>query len=175
MTGIVRVLTTLNKTFTQVACAICYDCCMMKTILFLCSGNYYRSRFAEIVFQMLAEDAEIGWNAFSRGLALSAGNVGRISPYALTALGEYGYHIPDNLDFPQDVTEADFAAADLIIAVKETEHRPLMAQRFPDWEDEVEYWEIHDLDVSSAEESLPQLEKMVELLVEDLNYLAVPA
>lgn len=147
----------------------------MRTILFLCSGNYYRSRFAEIVFNELAEQHGLGWRAWSRGLALSDGNVGRISPYALTMLKECGYGVPDQLDYPQDVTAGELESADLIIAVKETEHRPIVARRFPNWEDEVEYWEIHDVDVSAADESLPQLEKMVELLLDDLAHLPVPA
>jgi protein-tyrosine phosphatase len=42
----------------------------VKTILFLCSGNYYRSRFAEEQFNHHAELAGLDWVAQSRGLAL---------------------------------------------------------------------------------------------------------
>jgi protein-tyrosine phosphatase len=42
----------------------------VKTILFLCTGNYYRSRFAEELFNHHAERAGLYWVAQSRGLAL---------------------------------------------------------------------------------------------------------
>ena len=42
---------------------------MSKTVLFLCTGNYYRSRFAEILFNHLAGQSKLAWRADSRGLA----------------------------------------------------------------------------------------------------------
>ena len=44
-----------------------------KTVLFLCTGNYYRSRFAEILFNSVAEKMGLPWKASSRGLALERG------------------------------------------------------------------------------------------------------
>ena len=44
-----------------------------KTILFLCTGNYYRSRFAEVLFNSLADRMGMPWRASSRGLALERG------------------------------------------------------------------------------------------------------
>ena len=40
-----------------------------KRVLFLCTGNYYRSRFAEILFNQLAPTRGLNWRADSRGLA----------------------------------------------------------------------------------------------------------
>jgi protein-tyrosine phosphatase len=62
----------------------------VKTVLFLCTGNYYRSRFAEELFNHEAERAGLNWIAQSRGIALERGthNVGPISPFALHALRE---------------------------------------------------------------------------------------
>ncbi len=53
----------------------------MKKILFLCTGNYYRSRFAEQLFNHLAIKRGLDWEANSRALALEKGtkNVGAIS------------------------------------------------------------------------------------------------
>ncbi|MEJ7592066.1 MAG: low molecular weight phosphatase family protein, partial [Planctomycetaceae bacterium] len=34
----------------------------MKTVLFLCTGNYYRSRYAEILFNAKAEEMGLEWN-----------------------------------------------------------------------------------------------------------------
>src|SRR5262245_59358254 len=41
----------------------------MKKILFLCTGNYYRSRYAEEIFNHIAEQRGLAWRAFSRGAA----------------------------------------------------------------------------------------------------------
>src|SRR5947199_205561 len=40
-----------------------------KTVLFLCTGNYYRSRFAEVLFNSVAGKMGLTWRASSRGLA----------------------------------------------------------------------------------------------------------
>ena len=52
-----------------------------KTVLFLCSGNYYRSRFAEYYFQHLAIQSRIPWKAKSRGLQIPGGLEGPLSQY----------------------------------------------------------------------------------------------
>ncbi len=44
-----------------------------KTVLFLCTGNYYRSRFAEALFNSVAGRMGLPWRASSRGLALERG------------------------------------------------------------------------------------------------------
>ena len=61
---------------------------MSKRVLFLCTGNYYRSRYAEELFNHLAKWQALDWQAASRGLAErgSPENVGPMSPYALQAL-----------------------------------------------------------------------------------------
>ena len=43
---------------------------MDNQILFICTGNYYRSRFAEAVFNHYSEAHVLPWRAFSRGLAI---------------------------------------------------------------------------------------------------------
>jgi len=40
----------------------------MKRVLFLCTGNYYRSRLAEILFNHLAKERTLDWHADSSGL-----------------------------------------------------------------------------------------------------------
>ena len=102
-----------------------------KTVLFLCTGNYYRSRFAEELFNHHAERAGLDWTAQSRGLALERGghNVGPISPFALHALKKLAITARSADRLPQQCTAADLASADVVVAVKEAEHRPLMRQR----------------------------------------------
>ena len=59
----------------------------MKQVLFLCSANFYRSRFAEHLFNHLAPEAGLKWRAQSRGLMVGHwGDVGPISHYTVDAL-----------------------------------------------------------------------------------------
>ena len=44
----------------------------MKRVLFLCTGNYYRSRFAELLFNSIAQGRELGWQADSCGFLSGA-------------------------------------------------------------------------------------------------------
>jgi protein-tyrosine phosphatase len=136
-----------------------------KRILFLCTGNYYRSRFAEIFFNWQAKQRGLQWAADSRGLALDGCNYGPISRYTVDRLKEQGIDYDADQRFPLPLSEADFAAADLIVAVKEAEHRPLVAARFPAWRDRIEYWHVHDLDCATPDEAIPHLEnELVQLL-----------
>ena len=127
-----------------------------KTILFLCTGNYYRSRFAEILFNHLASNRSLDWRADSRGLAPVFGewNVGAISPYTLAGLAEARIALPEPMRNAMHCGEDDLKHADLIVALKEAEHRPLLAKHFSGWENRVEYWHVHDLDAATPEQAL---------------------
>ena len=142
----------------------------MKKILFLCTGNYYRSRFAEKVFNDLATKNNLNWEADSRGLALERGvnNVGAISKYAVEALKQRGINVASEERFPQSAIVEDFQNFDLIVAVDESEHRPLMKERFPEFIDSIEYWLIHDIDKTSPQEALGELEKKIKELIKTL-------
>src|SRR5438552_2160423 len=133
---------------------------MSKCVLFLCTGNYYRSRFAEVVFNHLASERGLDWRADSRGLAPDFGiwNVGPISPYTLRALEVRQIPCPDPLRDPLHCFENDLSGADLIVALKEAEHQPLLAKHFAGWEDRVEYWHVHDLDGAMPDEALAEIE-----------------
>src|ERR671937_1888184 len=63
-----------------------------NTVLFLCTGNYYRSRFAEVLFNSVAGRMGLPWRASSRGLALERGvnNVGPMEVSAVKALEARG-------------------------------------------------------------------------------------
>ena len=141
----------------------------MKRVLFLCSGNYYRSRFAEIFFNWHAEQLGVPWHAESRGLALDGRNAGPLSRYTASSLAAHGISWAEYLRSPLSVTEADFTAADRIIAVKEAEHRPIVEARFPAWRDLVEYWQVHDLDCATPNETLTHLEREVLGLLATLS------
>ncbi|HVT30047.1 MAG TPA: low molecular weight phosphatase family protein [Lacipirellulaceae bacterium] len=139
-----------------------------KRILFLCTGNYYRSRFAEIFFNWQAKRRGLAWTAQSRGLALDGFNYGPISRHTVLRLKEQGIDADSDPRFPLAVQEADLAAADHIVAVKEAEHRPLVEAKFPKWHDRVEYWHVHDLDCATPDAAMPLLENEVLRLLDRL-------
>ena len=136
-------------------------------LLFLCTGNYYRSRFAEYYFRHLATQAKLDWTVDSRALCITASNVGPLSRHTVKECARLGIETGEPR-MPIALTDKDLEQASLTIAVKETEHRPLMREKFPDWEDRVEYWEVHDLDAATPDEALPELRRHVEGLVKRL-------
>jgi protein-tyrosine phosphatase len=141
-----------------------------RIVLFLCTGNYYRSRFAEIVFNDRATRRGLPWRAQSRGLALERGvnNVGPLSPHAVDRLGRMGLPFDEYLRMPKAVSEGDLKRADLIVAVKGDEHRPLLQERHAGWEERAEYWEIHDDYDLPPERALAAIEREVDGLLERL-------
>src|SRR5208282_1047979 len=70
--------------------------------------------------------------------------------------------------FPVQLSAADLENADLVIAVKEAEHRAMMEEQFPDWADRIGYWHIDDLDCAPPNEALPICQSCVEALVDRL-------
>lgn len=138
-----------------------------RTVLFLCTGNYYRSRFAEVLFNSLAGPMELPWRATSRGLALERGiyNVGPMAVSAIQMLETLGVCAgEDCARAPAQVTTQDLEAADRVIALKHAEHLPLLQERYPPWADKVEFWHIDD-----APEVLPLIERAVHDLVARLR------
>jgi predicted translation initiation factor SUI1 len=130
-----------------------------KIVLFLCTGNYYRSRFAEILFNSVAGKMGLPWRASSRGLALERGvnNVGPMAVAAIKALEARGLRsVADFARHPIPVTADDLDMADWIVALKQAEHLPLLHERFPGWAEKVEFWQVDD-----APEALPLIEREV--------------
>lgn len=142
-----------------------------KTVLFLCTGNYYRSRFAENLFNHLAEEAGMAWRAKSRALAYDpeTRNAGSISPHVPDALRDRGVMINPPYRSPREAVAAEIFAADRVIALCEREHRPLVDERFPECADEVEYWQVEDVDVEEPERALACIEKEVRSLIRHLG------
>lgn len=141
----------------------------MKQVLFLSSANYYRSRFAEHLFNRLASQAGLSWRAISRGLLVGKwGDGGPISSIAVAGLRSHGILLEPDERNPRPLHQRDLVGSAVIIAVKETEHRPLMNEQFPDWADLVDFWYVDDVDCAEPDEALPLLASKVQELVDQL-------
>ena len=95
-----------------------------------------------------------------------------MSRNTMAALAALGIPYETHLRLPIRATAADFSAAQHIVAVKEAEHRPLIARNFTQWLEVVEFWHVHDLDCSGPEEALPHLDREVAGLIERLQSAA---
>jgi protein-tyrosine phosphatase len=139
----------------------------MYKLLFLCTGNYYRSRFAELLFNAMAATHALPWQAFSRGLAIDKGvnNIGPMSPLAIDALYALGIASVEAERFPLQVEERDLQAADHIIALQEAEHKLYLQERYPAWTNKVEYWHIRDVIPMPAYNPLEEIARDVQRLI----------
>ncbi len=144
---------------------------IQNSVLFLCTGNYYRSRWAEICFNRLALRAGLPWKAHSRGLTVAecSGNVGPLSEDLLQHLRSQGITWKPHFRMPKQVEITDLEAASQIIALKETEHRPMMKRAFSAWEDQILYWNIEDVRPSELYHPLNEIEKKVTVLIDTLH------
>ena len=142
-----------------------------RTVLFLCTGNYYRSRFAEIWFNRLAAERNLPWRANSRGVGLDEWPdiPGPISRNTINGLLERGIESDPNPRFPMQAVVSELEQADRIIALKEAEHRHRLADKYPDgWSERVTYWHVHDVDYAQPEQALAEIESLVEDLLAEL-------
>jgi protein-tyrosine phosphatase len=140
----------------------------INAVVFICTANYYRSRFAEYLFNALAEKKGISWRAASRGLQIwMADGQGPISRHTVDRLTAMGVPL-DAQRAPAALAETDLEEADLVIALKEAEHRAMMEDQFPDWSNLIEYWHVDDIDCATPDEALPVCQTSVEALVDRL-------
>lgn len=123
-----------------------------KRVLFICSGNYYRSRLAEILFNHEAERVGLAWEAGSRGL-LKAGELKGLSEHTAAYLrGAKLAHLAG--EPPRDplvLDVEDLTEANLVIALCREEHQPMIEQKFLSLAKalhkagRIRYWNIYDI------------------------------
>ena len=146
---------------------------MSKTqrVLLLCTGNYYRSRYAEEIFNHRARLEGLDWFSFSRAVAeaLFPQNVGPISPHALEALQKKGIAAGGTTRHPVLCTVEDFAEAELVVALKDAEHRPMIERRFAGVAHRVEYWDVDDIEDLDPPTALGKIDERVGLLIGSLQ------
>ena len=144
----------------------------MKKILFLCTGNYYRSRFSEEYFNHYANKFNLPWLADSKGIMRQFegnGNVGPIAKHTLDELERLGILAKGSQRFPEYVYEEHFSKFDRIIAVSRDEHSPMLKDLWPDSLTSVEYFDVEDLHLEEYETALPRLKLHLDKLIEGLR------
>jgi protein-tyrosine phosphatase len=141
----------------------------VRQVLFLCTGNYYRSRLAEELFNHAAQATGLDWQASSRGLARvpSPENVGPMSIFSRQALAVRGICPSERMPIVCQI--GDLMSADLVVALKEAEHRRLLADRFPGWESRATYWHVHDIDVGDPADAIAMVDELIRGLISDLR------
>lgn len=122
-----------------------------KRLLFVCSGNYYRSRLAEILFNQAAEAAGLGWRAESRGM-VKTGDLKGMSEHAVAFLRDHDMgHLAEEPRDPLPIDVEDMTGSDLIIGMCREEHEPMINQKFLSLAramakgSRLRYWRIYDI------------------------------
>ena len=140
-------------------------------LLFVCTGNFYRSRHAEAFFNWHATRLDLPVRAFSRGLltSLVADEPTPISRDTERRLRELGIPLHLTGANPTQLRPEDLSRARRTIALKKDEHHAMMLQAHPEWADRIEYWTVHDIDYAHPDDALPQIEAKVLELIQGLR------
>ena len=145
-----------------------------SSVLFICTGNYYRSRFAEEFFRHRARELRLPWITDSRGLRIGhPGNVGPISRHARLGLQSLGIAFDEDR-YPRPLLESDLERATRTIAVDRSEHEPMIAQSFPTWLSRIEFWDVEDIDRARPDDALARLGGSIEGLLAQLIGVTEP-
>lgn len=152
---------------TRTLSYLCRPALEMTTVLFVCTGNYYRSRAAEILFNHYAGRYAVEARALSRGFRLNPGkNKGPLSPHTKSYLDKLG--ISHNGE-PTKLELGDLESSQHIFLLDEKEHRQMIRRHFPHWEDRVTFWSFEDDYIADPQQVLPSLHQRVEALVKSLG------
>ena len=99
----------------------------MNNLLFLCTGNYYRSRFCEEYFNYQVQARRLPWRADSRGLAPDITvfrNPGSLSPQTRQALRRLGVALGAERRDPLSAQPDNWSKVHCMIALSRFEHQP---------------------------------------------------
>ena len=142
------------------------------SILFICTANYYRSRFAEMYFNHLAEQSGIPARADSAAFEMARWrtyNPGDLSVHTIKELDRLGVNVPKPYRVPKQFDPAQVAVIDRCIALSASEHRPMAARLFPEVVDQLEFWTVEDVEFESPVSALGRIQENVQKLITALS------
>lgn len=142
-------------------------------VTFVCTGNYYRSRFAESYFNYLCDILKLNFEADSYGLAIHyadelAEEHGEISPYSKERMEQIG--IPDHY-FDRDrksLTKDAIENSDIIIAMDKEEHTEMIMEQFPSYINQFNFFEVKDVFDWEPKKTLDETQKNVEKMINEI-------
>ncbi len=167
----------------------------MKKVLFLCTSNYDHSRFAELLFNAVAIEQGLDWQASSRGLATERGThpIGSISPKVVKALvvcqdsfeglgtDNFGFWIKDfgfrlssllrrwileNCPIPHFKIDRPLAARNISVPEEERSRFPLQVRP-------VNFRVVNQIIALDKTEHLPLIEQKFPLWTDTVEYWSV--
>jgi protein-tyrosine phosphatase len=154
----------IDRTFVDSSSDLSTPANPSQRVLFICTGNFYRSRFAEAIFNYHAEKQGIPWKAFSRGLAVHLAE-GYLSTFTAEALKTRQIDLRHTGPGRIQLSEQDLVESKIRIALDRREHFGMMVNEFPTWADQIDYWDISDMPYRSSTDALPEIEfKVIQLL-----------
>jgi protein-tyrosine phosphatase len=62
-----------------------------------------------------------------------------------------------------------FEGVELVVALKEAEHRPLIEGRFPRHCESDRYWDVDDIEIADPATTLSRIDQLVARLIENLR------
>ena len=136
----------------------------MDKVLFVCTANIHRSRFAEEVFNHFSEKNNKGVAAFSAGLRVGDYNFRKIYYPALDNLEKFNILPKRAEELSVHIKNIDLDQYDRLICMDKNEHKPMV---LPDPQlsaFKFEYWDITDMPKVHSNISLPKCYKQVESL-----------
>ena len=142
-------------------------------VLFLCLENLDHSRFSEIYFNHLAGHAHINWQSFSRIFKVGKTDFENSYIIALERLEKLGIKSFSPLRNPYEVTVDDLRQSDLRVALYQPKNLKRFCDRFPDWLDQIEFWQIPDTEKVELKQTFITLENQIEKLINRLALLNV--
>ena len=141
----------------------------MNNILFVCTGNIFRSRFAEEVFNHLCKINGVDATAFSAGLQVGRYKQRKIYWPAMSELERLKIEPLRSNEDSVHINDIDVSIYYQIICMDEEEHKPMVRSNELLSGFTFQYWNIVDMPKVSSDISLPKCYKKVESLIDQLK------
>jgi protein-tyrosine phosphatase len=143
-----------------------------ERILFLCTANYYRSRFAEHYCRHLLAQRGLSLEVDSAGLEMQKWrdyNPGNLSAHTIQGLRELAIPLEAPYREPRQFEPSQWSPTTRLIALSQTEHVPMMTRLFPAMVERTEFWAVEDVEFAAPGEALPRICRSVEALIDSLG------